>query len=101
MNSPKIAAAMASFCHAIADHDGRLPTIGDDDGGLLFPICGRSPDDARDSLAIAAALLSRPELAPDELPEEAFWMVGGDLPSVVAALRTQHARLVVVVPAVP
>jgi Heparinase II/III-like protein/Heparinase II/III N-terminus len=75
----KIAAAMASFCHAVADQNGRLPTIGDDDGGLLFPICGRSPDDARDSLAIAAALLSRPELAPDELPEETFWMVGGDL----------------------
>jgi Heparinase II/III-like protein/Heparinase II/III N-terminus len=75
----EIAAAMASFCHAIADHNGRLPTIGDDDGGLLFPICGRSPDDARDSLAIAAALLGRPELAPDQPSEEAFWMVGGDL----------------------
>jgi Heparinase II/III-like protein/Heparinase II/III N-terminus len=75
----EIAAAMASFCHSVADHNGRLPTIGDDDGGLLFPICGRSPEDARDSLAIAAALLGRPELAPDELPEEAFWMVGGDL----------------------
>jgi Heparinase II/III-like protein/Heparinase II/III N-terminus len=75
----EIAAAMASFCHAVADHNGRLPTIGDDDGGLLFPICGRSPDDARDSLAIAAALLSRPELGPDVLAEEAFWMVGGDL----------------------
>jgi uncharacterized heparinase superfamily protein len=76
----EVAGAMASFCHAIADHDGRLPTIGDDDGGSLFPICGRAPDDARDSLALAAALLSRPGLAPDELPEEAFWMVGGDLP---------------------
>ena len=78
-NSPRSPAAMATVCHAIADHDGRLPTIGDDDGGLLFPICGRSPDDVRDSLAIAAALLGRPELAPDALPEEAFWMVGGDL----------------------
>jgi uncharacterized heparinase superfamily protein len=76
----EVAGRMASFCHAIADHDGRLPTIGDDDGGALFPICGRSPDDARDSLAVAAVLLSRPELAPDELPEEVFWMVGGDLP---------------------
>ena len=75
----EIATAMATVCHAIADHDGRLPTIGDDDGGLLFPICGRSPVDVRDSLAIAAALLGRPELAPDALPEEAFWMIGGDL----------------------
>ena len=27
----------------LADHRGRLPHIGDDDGGMLLPICGRVP----------------------------------------------------------
>ena len=39
------------------------PHIGDDDGGMLTPITGRPPDDLRDSLAVAATLLERPELS--------------------------------------
>ena len=69
---------LASFCRALADESGRLPTIGDDDGGLLFPICGRAPADASDSLWLAAALLDRPELAVGDPPEEALWMLGRD-----------------------
>ena len=69
---------LASFCRALADNNGCLPTIGDDDGGLLFPVCGRSPADASDSLWMAAALLSRPELAVGDPPEEALWMLGPD-----------------------
>ena len=88
-----IASRMASFCRAIADDNGQLPTIGDDDGGLLFPICGRSPEDARDSLALAAALLARPELAVDGPPEEVFWMLGGD-PAACVSSSTQHRRRV-------
>jgi hypothetical protein len=40
-------------------------------------MCGRSPADASDSLALAAALLGRPELSVGDPPEEAFWMLGG------------------------
>ena len=69
---------LASFCRALADDNGRLPTIGDDDGGQLFPVCGRSPADASDSLWMAAALLNRPELAVGNAPEEALWMLGPD-----------------------
>jgi uncharacterized heparinase superfamily protein len=83
----EIASRMASFCRAIADSNGRLPTIGDDDGGLLFPICGRTPDDVRDSLALAAALLRRQELAIDAPPEEVFWMSGGDVTAFVHPLE--------------
>lgn len=74
----EVTSRMASFCRAIAGADGRLPTIGDDDGGLLFPICGRRPADAADSLSLAAALLNRPELAVADPPEETLWMLGGD-----------------------
>src|SRR5204863_1265161 len=32
---------LADFTPAMADHDGRLPLIGDDDGGMLWPMRGR------------------------------------------------------------
>lgn len=71
------AASLADFARAIADGKGRLPLIGDDDGGMLWPIAGRACDDVRDSLALAALALGRADLAVSaELAEEAFW-VGG------------------------
>jgi len=73
-----VASGMATFCRAIASDSGQLPTIGDDDGGSLFPICDRRPADAADSLSLAAALLQRPELAVGDPPEETLWMLGGD-----------------------
>jgi hypothetical protein len=75
---------LAGFCRALAGNDGRLPTIGDDDGGMLFPICGRHPADATDSLALAAALLARPDLAVSDATEEVFWMLGGEPPPLGA-----------------
>lgn len=59
-----------------ADENGRIPLIGDDDGGVLFPICGRPADDLRDSFGFAAALLGRPELAVGATPEETMWLLG-------------------------
>jgi hypothetical protein len=67
---------LADFTRTIADGNGRVPLIGDDDGGMLWPIAGRTPDDVRDSLAVAASVLGRPELAAWDVPEEAFWIVG-------------------------
>lgn len=66
----------ARFLRAIADDNGRLPLVGDDDGGQLFPICGREPDDCRDTLAAAAVLLDEPPLAAGEIPEEVCWRCG-------------------------
>ncbi len=59
----------------LADHRGRLPHIGDDDGGILLPICGRVPDDLRDSLMAAAALVDRPDFRVGEAPEDTFWLL--------------------------
>jgi hypothetical protein len=73
-----VTSRLASFCRALADDDGKLPTIGDDDGGLLFPMCGRPAADAADSLSLAASLLDRPDLAVGDPPEEVLWMLGGD-----------------------
>jgi Heparinase II/III-like protein/Heparinase II/III N-terminus len=70
---------LAAAARLLADDRGRLPHIGDDDGGALFPISGRVPDDARDSLAIAAALVNRADLQIGEVPEEVSWMLGHPL----------------------
>ncbi|HXW05839.1 MAG TPA: alginate lyase family protein [Vicinamibacterales bacterium] len=76
----EVATRLAVFCRGIAGPDGRLPMLGDDDGGLLFPICGRDPIDAGDSLGLAAALLDRPDLATVAAPEEVYWMLGSEPP---------------------
>jgi len=67
---------LAEFTRTMADDHGRLPLIGDDDGGMLWPIAGRECSDARDSLALAAVVLDRPDLAPWGIQEEAFWIAG-------------------------
>jgi hypothetical protein len=69
---------LATFTRALANDRGRLPLIGDDDGGMLWPMTGRDCNDVRDSLALAAVALSRPELAVDGVPEEVFWIGGLD-----------------------
>ena len=48
---------LARYARTMSDDTGRLPGIGDDDGGSLFPICGRNPSDVSDSLQLAAQLL--------------------------------------------
>jgi hypothetical protein len=68
------ATRLADFMRVIADDEGRLPLIGDDDGGMLWPLAGRECNDVRDSLAVAAVALDRPDLAPWGIPEEAFWI---------------------------
>jgi hypothetical protein len=70
------ARAQARCLRTLADDDGRLPLIGDDDGGQLFPMCGRPPADCRATLATAAVLLDEPALATDDAPEETYWQCG-------------------------
>ena len=82
-------ARLAAFTRAMADDQGRLPLIGDDDGGMLWPIAGRECADVRDSLAVAAIVLDRPELAPWEVPEEAVWILG---PAKAGPHRTRDQR---------
>ncbi|HEX7018447.1 MAG TPA: alginate lyase family protein [Gemmatimonadaceae bacterium] len=67
----------AHYLRTIAADDGRLPLIGDDDGGQMFPIGGRSPADARPTLAAAAEVLGDASLALGPAPEETYWLLGG------------------------
>jgi len=77
-------ARLADFTYGIADREGRLPLIGDDDGGMLWPITGRDCADVRDSLATAAVVLDRPHLAPWGLQEETLWMAA---PEAIASVN--------------
>jgi uncharacterized heparinase superfamily protein len=83
------AARLADFTHGVADADGRLPLIGDDDGGMLWPVTGRDCADVRDSLATAAVALNRPHLAAWGLQEESFWMA---TPEAIAYVNDRGDR---------
>lgn len=72
----RVVTRLADFTRTMADDEGRLPLIGDDDGGMLWPTAGRDGNDVRDSLALAAVLLDRPDLAPWGLQEEVLWIAG-------------------------
>jgi hypothetical protein len=79
----------ARALRVLADDNGRLPLLGDDDGGQLFPICGRPVTDCLDTLATAAVLLEDPALSPVAPPEETWWQCGAtiELEAVRAAAR--------------
>lgn len=63
---------------ALADGRGEMPLIGDDDGGALFPIDQRSPEDLRGLLLAGATALDRPELVPpgQTHPAMSYWLCG-------------------------
>ena len=63
----------AVYLRTMATDRGELPQLGDDDGGQLFPICGRPPADCRDTLANAAVLLDDASLSTGKIPEETYW----------------------------
>lgn len=81
---------LAEFARTVADNGGLLPLIGDDDGGRLWPITGRACHDVRDSLALAGVVLGRSDLAPWEVPEEAFWVGGRTTVERAAAIEGGH-----------
>jgi Heparinase II/III-like protein/Heparinase II/III N-terminus len=70
---------LAAAARLLADDRGRLPHLGDDDGGMLLPMTGRDPLDVRDSLATASALLGREDLAIDGPHEETSWLLANPI----------------------
>lgn len=82
-------ARLARAMRLLADDEGTIPRVGDDDGGSLLPIAGRPADDVRDSLAVAGALVGRSDLAVGPAPEEAYWMLAH--PRLEAALQRARA----------
>jgi hypothetical protein len=56
-------ARLAGFLAAVQHPDGSLPWIGDNDGGDALPLMPHKAKDARATLALAAAVLNRPDFA--------------------------------------
>jgi heparinase II/III-like protein len=92
----RAAGRLAAAARLLADDNARLPHIGDDDGGALVPMFGRESDDVRGSLAIAAALLNRPDLQVGDAPEDVIWMLGER-----RALQPGHSKLPIASNALP
>jgi glycosyltransferase involved in cell wall biosynthesis len=73
---PELAARtelMVDAMLSLRQPDGRLPAIGDDDGGSLLPLTRRERGDARGACAVAAALFRNPDFA---------WAAGGPAPEL-------------------
>jgi hypothetical protein len=91
-----LADRLATALGHITDGAGRIPLIGDDDGGEVFPLSGHAPDDVRPALAWAAALLDRPELAMGPTPERVLWLMAAfDRPAPPPPQRMPDRRSVV------
>ena len=70
-------ANLFAVLRSLASAAGRIPLLGDDDGGLLLPLDDRAPDDVRGLLLAGAVALQRPEMAPaDAPPSVAYWLCG-------------------------
>jgi hypothetical protein len=66
----------AAYLRTIADDRGRLPLIGDDDGGQLFRFGSGSPADASVTLGVAASLLADDALAVTPPSDATCWILG-------------------------
>ena len=72
----RVSRRLAEYLRTIADDRGRLPLIGDDDGGQMFRFGEPMPDAAAPTLGAAATLLSDAALAVAPATEEVCWIVG-------------------------
>ncbi len=70
---------------ALRGPDGRIPRIGDADGGTLLPLVARTAGDARGTFAVGAAWFGRPDYA---------WAAGGAAPEVLWLLGPNGLRTV-------
>jgi hypothetical protein len=70
------ARSQATFLRTIADDRGRLPALGDDDGGQLFWFGGEPAASAAATLGVAASLLGDPSLAVSRPREAEYWILG-------------------------
>lgn len=76
-----IAGRLCDVLDAMVRPDGSIPLVGDDDGGTLLSLTSLRPGDIRPTLALAAALLNRPVLAPPTADgmAEATWVLGREV----------------------
>ncbi|MBV8144382.1 MAG: alginate lyase family protein [Gammaproteobacteria bacterium] len=70
-------AGLFAVLRAVSSGAGRMPLLGDDDGGLLLPLDHRGPEDLRALLLAGAVALQQPALASGAAPVTyAYWLNG-------------------------
>ena len=72
----RCARGRARTCARIADERGRLPLIGDDDGGQLFRFGDRAPADASATSAPRPRSCATPRWPVRPPSKDVFWMLG-------------------------
>jgi hypothetical protein len=86
---------MATAAQSFLGPGGRVPDVGDDDGGRVLAFGDAPSHDGRRVLALAAALLGEPP-ASEEHPEDAIWLAG---PATAARVRPPAPERPCVLPA--
>ena len=83
---------LLAVLRTIASSRGRIPLLGDDDGGLLLPFDHRPPDDVSALLLAGAVALGRAELRPpgEPSPSFAYWLCGIERTDRLRALRAAN-----------
>jgi hypothetical protein len=71
---------MLDFVMQVTHADGRIPLLGDDDGGRVLGLAAKNYASYRDGLCSGAILFTRPELKYQAGPfqEDSFWLLGSE-----------------------
>lgn len=84
---------LAAYLRTIADDQGRLPLVGDDDGGQFFKFAGADPADASVTLEVAASLLADDALSTGSSSQEVWWILGRAPASAPHAVTQPPSRV--------
>jgi hypothetical protein len=87
----RVARALAAYLRTLADDRGRLPLIGDDDGGQMFRFGNPSPADSAPTLGVAAALLADTSLAVGPPSQDEYWIRGRQPDGALTSARSGPA----------
>jgi hypothetical protein len=70
--------SMVDVLVTLRQPDGSMPSIGDEDGGLLLPLSRTRPDDYRATFSTAAVVFQEPVFAwaAGEIAPETLWLLG-------------------------
>jgi hypothetical protein len=84
--------SMLEYLRAYLRPDGRAPLVGDTDGGRFLPLARRDADEHAYLLAVGAAIFREPRFKLDaDVPEEVFWLTGGEGVRAFEGLETVGA----------
>ena len=82
----------AEFLWSVSSDNGTLPSIGDSDSGQLLPLTRKDSLDCSGTLAVAATVFDRPDLAIDTCAEP-VWLFGRSAREVSVVRKEKSSRV--------